>query len=921
MIKETKWYTLTTKETLSSLETSEAGLTNSEAQKRLDEFGPNELQEEKRVNRLNLFLRQIKNPLVGVLIVAALISLFVNHLIDAVVIFIIIILNAIIGYVQEAKAEAAIQALKSLTEPEADVLRDCSQGVCFESRIKTKEIVPGDIILLEAGDKIPADSRVFEAFNLEVNESMLTGESAPTRKITEKLGDDLPVSEKKNMIFSGTVVTQGRGKAIVVSTGMKTEMGKIATLIRETEKVQTPIQKQTSDLSKKLGLFAIITSSIILVISLLRGFEFFEAFLFVLASAVSAIPEGLPIVITITLAIGVNRMAKRNAVIRNLQAVDTLGSATVICSDKTGTLTTNQMTLQKLIFDNKSIDVSGAGFSPKGQFKSQDKIIDPSKESRLNFLLKVGALCNNSKLRSHSIEGKTRWEISGDPTEGALVVAAAKAGINKELLEEEYTLIDEIPFDPKQRYMATFHKFSNQKILICTKGAPEKILAMCTDIEQNGLLKPLTRLNMIDVMEQNKQMASSALRVLAIAYKIIDFSKLEETKTSIYDGYSEMVFIGLVGMIDPPRPEATEAVQLCRRAGIRVIMATGDYKLTATAVAKQIGITKTEETALTGTELDQISDEELDNVVQFVSVYARVAPEQKYRLVEALRRNGQVVAMTGDGVNDAPALKAAEIGVAMGITGTDVTKETADMVLTDDNFASIVNAVTEGRVVFENIRKVVKYLISTNTGEIMTILAALIFLPTAPLIFTPIQILWVNLVTDGLVDKFLAMEPQEEDVMDHPPRNIKDRIINRDIILNVIFVGVFMATGTLVAFIYGWTNYGLIRAQTMAFVTISLFQLFNALNCRSRTKSVFKIGIFTNKYLIIGILTSVTLQILVTTLPPLQIVLGTTTLSVTDWLLAVLISSSVFVADEIRKLITNKTKRKHKRKAKQSDSN
>lgn len=907
MAQEMVWHNLSVEEVFKQLNTSERGLSNAEVEKRLQIYGPNELEAEKKISKSALLVRQLKSPLVGVLFAAALISFFVEKYIDMTVIFVVITLNTAIGLLQEYKAEAALQALKTMAAPEAELIRDCPEkGICVEMLVKTREIVPGDIIFLDAGAKVPADARIFEALNLEIDESMLTGESIPVKKTVGVLQKDLPVADRTNMAFSGTIVTRGRGKAVVVATGMKTEIGKIAKLIKETEKVETPIQRQTADLSKKLGLMAILASGVILIISLLRGFQFLEAFLFVLAAAVSAIPEGLPVVITITLAIGVHRMAKRNAIIRKLQAVDTLGSATVICTDKTGTLTTNQMTTQKIFVNNKIVIVTGVGYTPEGHFEVEGKPIDVAKEEALSFLLKIAVLCNDARLRQHKLDGGQSWEIYGDTTEGALIVAAAKAGFQKDDLELQYPRVDEIPFDPKNRYMATFHRISAEKLHVYVKGAPETIIERCFEILEEGKVKRLTSLKKEELLKVGTQMAGEALRVLALAYKLIDAEKLEKVKSDIQHGHAKLVFVGLAGMLDPPRPEAKSAVQLCKEAGIKVIMATGDHELTAEAIAKEVGILEAGQKVLSGADLDGMSDEELDAVVNEIAVFARVSPVHKYRIVESLRRKGHIVCMTGDGVNDAPALKAAEIGVSMGISGTDVTKETADMVLADDNFASIVNAVEEGRVVFENIRKVVKYLVSTNTGEIITVIAALVLLPGIPLIFTPVQILWVNLVTDGLLDKFLAMEPKESGVMAQPPRKPKERIINRDIMLNIVYVGIFMAFGTLWMFIMGYNSGGLQKAQTLAFTTIAMFQVFNALNCRSRTTSVFKLGLTTNKYLLGGIVASFSLQVLATLLPPLRTALGTIALSPFDWVLIILVSSSVLVADEIRKFLQAK---------------
>jgi Ca2+-transporting ATPase len=904
------WHTLKTEETFKKLGTSKRGLTGAEVEKRLDEYGTNQLEEAKRINKLALLVSQLKNPLVGVLVAAAIISFLVGKLVDTMVVAVVIVFNTTIGFVQEFKAEAALQSLKSMAAPEAEVIRECPErGTCLEMRVKAKEIVPGDIILLAAGDKVPADARIFKVANLEIDESMLTGESTQVRKTIDTLDKDLPVADRTNMAFSGTIVTQGRGKAVVVATGMETEVGKIAKLIEETEKVETPIQKRTFALSKKLGLLAVFASGLTLAIGLLRAFEFYEIFLFALASAVSSIPEGLPAVMTITLAVGVNRMAKRNAIIRKLQAVDTLGSATAICTDKTGTLTTNQMTVRKIFVDNSMVKVTGVGYTPEGHFEIENASIDPAKDESLSLLLEIAALCNDARLRQHEVKDGYRWEIYGDPTEGALVVASAKAGFQREELEAKLPRVDEIPFDAKERYMVTFHKTSADDLKVYVKGAPETILEMCSHIVEDGRREKLTPQRREQLLEVSTDMASEALRVLALAYQTIEADNLDAFKENIKEKWGKMVFVGFAGMIDPPRSEAKRAVNLCKRAGITVIMATGDHKLTAEAIAKEIGILESGSKVLTGIELDNMSDDELDAVAGETSVFARVSPTHKHRMVESLRRKGHIVAMTGDGVNDAPALRASEIGISMGITGTDVTKETADMVLADDNFASIVSAVEEGRVVFENVRKVVKYLLSTNIGEDITILTALILLPGAPLIFTPIQILWVNLVTDGILDVTLAMEPKEEDVMDQRPRKSTAGIVNREILMNIIYVGIFMMIGTLWVFTREWDSGDVIRAQTLGFTTMAMFQVFNSLNCRSRDKSVFRLGFFTNKYLFGAIAASVSLQVLATILPPFQIALGTTRLSSWDWLTIVLVSSSVFFADEARKLVVSRIKR------------
>ena len=907
MMQEHAFCTLSVEETFERLKTGVRGLPIAEVQKRLAQYGPNEIEVEKKVGKLALLLAQLKNPLVGVLLAAVLISLVAGKKIDAAVIVVVIVVNTLIGFFQEYRAEAALEALKSRAAPTANVLRDCPDaGECIEMRVPAAEIVPGDIILLDAGDKIPADARIFEAINLEIDESMLTGESTAVRKTVDPLAEDLPVAERTNLVFGGAIVTNGRGRAVVYATGARTEMGKIATLIQETEKAESPLQKQTLDLGKKLGFLALGVAILTLILGLIRGLAFQDIFLFALASAVSSIPEGLPAVMSITLAVGVNRMAKRNAIIRRLQAVDTLGAATVICTDKTGTLTTNQMTVQRVMAGGKTIHVTGVGFAPEGRFERDGQRYDPTADPDVRLALHVGALCSNARLVQHFHDGDYVWEIRGDPTEGALVVAAAKTGHHKEALERRFHRIDEIPFSSKTKFMATFHTSPERQVWVFIKGAPETVLERCPQIRENGKARSLEAEDREHILTENHRMASEALRVLGLAYRIIAPEELEAFKEDLEHGRGEMIFAGLVGMIDPPRPEVPEAVARCKRAGIRVIMATGDHKLTGEAIARQVGILEEDGQVLTGADVVQMSDAELDAVIEKTAVFARVSPEHKHRIVESLRRQGHVVAMTGDGVNDAPALQAAEIGVAMGITGTDVTKETAEMVLTDDNFTSIVNAVEEGRVVFQNVRKVVKFLLATNIGEDLTLLSALAFLPGAGLIITPVQILWVNLVTDGVLDIAIAMESKEGDVMDEPPRRPKARIINSEILLNILWVSLFMAAGTLWVFTQASNAGQPLRAQTLTFTTLAMFQVFNALNCRSRTKSLFQLGVFSNKYLAGAITISVLLQLLANKLSFLRVALGTVPLSMRDWGMIVLVSSSVFIADELRKLVRSR---------------
>ncbi len=900
------WHDVELEAVYDRLNTSSRGLTKEEAERRLSEFGPNELEEARKIRKSKILLAQLENPLNLVLVAAALISFLAGKSIDALIIAIIICFNTGMGFIQEYRAEKAIQALRSMITLEADVLRGCPQeaGACIEMRVRTPDLVPGDVILLESGDKVPADARLIEVTNLEVDESMLTGESFPVRKFVGVVRQDAPVADRKNLVYSGTMVTQGKGKAVVYVTGMKTEMGKIAKLIKETERGEAPIQKRTRDLSKKLGALAVVASALTLTIGLIRGFEFYEILLFALASAVSAIPEGLLVVMTIVLAVGAHRMVKRNALIRKLQAVETLGSVTSIITDKTGTLTSNQMTVRRLFIGNRDIDITGVGFTPEGDFVVDGGKIEPRDDPFLMKFLRMAMLSNDARLRRHQLEeGDFKWEIVGDPTEGALNVAASKAGLVLEDLQVELPRVDEIQFDPELRYMVTFHEDDAGTIQVFLKGAPEAILSMSNHIEDRDGVSSLSKEKEDQIIERYHDMAGDALRVLGFAYKTIQREQLDELKDQINRGEAEFIFMGLAGMIDPPRPEAKQSIVLCKRAGIKVVMATGDHKLTAEAIAKEIGISLENSRVVTGEELNQMDDQELDSIVESTSVFARVSPVHKHRIVQALKREENVVAMTGDGVNDAPALKASDVGISMGITGTDVTKETADMVLTDDNFASIVSAVEEGRVVFENIRKVVKYLISTNTGEIITILTTLILLPTAPLILTPIMILWINLVTDGLLDKTLALESKEEDIMDDPPKRPDENIIDRQMMRNVIIMGILMATGSILLFHNELTNGSATKARTFAFTTMAMFQVFNSLNCRSRRESVFELGFFTNRYLFLAIGASVTLLFLATAVPFLQTALGTTALSLMDWITVVLVSSSVLAVDELRKYI------------------
>ena len=894
------FHAMSADEAVAYFDTDPQGLTEEQAAERLERFGPNEIQEGQRMSKLGIFIEQFRNPFVYVLVSAGVISVLGGHEIDAIVIAVIIMVNAIIGFVQEYQAEEALQALKERAAPEATVRRR-QNGESIETEIRASQVVPGDIIVLTTGAKVPADARLLEAANLSVDEAMLTGESHAATKSIDAVPEQAAIADRRNLVFGATAVTRGRGTAVVIGTGRETEIGRIATLIEETEKGESPIRQQMAVLGRWLAYLALAMSSIVFVIGLLRGFDIQSIFMLALAMAVSAIPEGLPAVLTITLAVGVSRMAKRNSIIRKLRAVDTLGAATVIVSDKTGTLTTNEMTVQQLMTCQDRIDVTGVGFRPDGSFRQNGHDVDPQENQLLCLALQIGALCNDARLIHDGENGVYR--IRGDPTEGALLVSAAKGGCDLERLQQDCRRIDEIPFDSLQRFMATFHdQPDSDQVLVCVKGAPERILELSSHVRLEWDLDAPVEEHRKEILYRNEMMAQSALRVLGLAFKVIDRDQIAEIRQALEADKPILTFAGLTGMIDPARAEVADSVAECRRAGIRVIMATGDHLLTGRAIAQSIGILDRGGEALTGPDIDGLTDDQLDAAMERTQVFARVSPTHKHRLVESLQRLNQVVAMTGDGVNDAPALRAAEIGIAMGISGTDVTKETSDMVLADDNFASIVAAIEEGRAVFQNVRKVVKFLLSTNMGEILTIMVSLILFGADVPIVAPIQILWVNLVTDGILDVTIAMEPKEDDVMEGPPRRPNTPIINTEIIWNTLLVAIFMAVGTLFVFYRAHEAHSLAHAQTMAFTTLAMFQVFNSFNVRSRTKSLFQLGLFTNRWLTGAIVASIILQILANQTGVLQAALGTEPLSFADWGIIVGVSSSVFIADELRKL-------------------
>ena len=880
------WHNLTVDETCETLSTSDAGLTTEEASRRLEQYGPNELRERPRPSFLMLLLAQFTNPLVYVLAAAAGISVVVGEYVDAGVIVVVIIVNAIIGYIQEAQAEESIEALRQLASPTAAVVRD---GRSREVRAST--LVPGDRVLLQTGDRVPADIRLTEAANLRVDESSLTGESLPVDKTTSPVEEAETLGDRRNIAHMGSPVVYGRGSGVVVETGMRTAMGQIATSLGQVEQEDTPLQQALSALSRNLGIIAIVFSLGIFVGGLLRGIPMFDILIFAIAAAVSALPEGLPVVVTIVLALGMRRMARRNAIIRRLPAVETLGASTVVCTDKTGTLTQNQMTVRAVYVDGEMIQVTGEGYRPQGEFRIDGRQIAASSSGPLATALRIGALCNDAAL---AVEGG-RYVVLGDPTEGALLVLAEKAGLPRDQLATESRRLDEIPFESERQYMATLQQTDGRPTAF-VKGSPERVLSFASAIETADGPRQLDQEARDGILEASEELAGRALRLLALGYRTLPAGR---ESVSVEDVENDLVFVGLVGMVDPPREEARRAVGVAAQAGIRVVMITGDNKLTAQSIARQLELPQTD--VLTGAELNRMTDEDLFANVQHVGVYARVEPQQKLRIVTALKEHGEVVAMTGDGVNDAPALKAADIGISMGITGTAVAKEASDMILADDNFASIISAVEEGRVIFANIRRVVFYLLSTNGGELFTLgLALLIGLP---LPVTAVQILWINLVTDGLVDKTLGVEPGQPQILQEPPRSPEAGIIYPGMLYRLAFVAVFMSVGTLGLFVWATEAGGAIFGNTVAFTALAAFQWANALNARSVNRPVFRIGFFSNRWVLIGIAASLLLQVVVVEVPALQLVFATTSLGVGIWLLVLGLASLLFFVEEIRKVV------------------
>jgi Ca2+-transporting ATPase len=957
--QDENWHALAPEEVLEHLKVHENGLTSTEVAVRKAHYGHNQLTEAPRPGFMRLLWEQFNNFIVILLIVAAVISAFLGEWIDASAIMAIVILNAILGIIQEQRAEEALAALKKLAAPEARVLRDGHHAT-----VSSRDLVPGDIVFLEAGNHVPADVRLLEAINLQVDEAALTGESLAVHKnAAMKLEADIPLGDRRNTAFMGTTVTYGRGRGVVIGTGMRSQLGLIARMLEGVSQEETPLQKRLDQLGKTLGLAALLICGLVFIVAVVRGTDLsiltapgggllayltaakkqiVDMFMLAVGLAIAAVPEGLPAVVTITLALGMREMIHRHALIRRLSSVETLGSATVICSDKTGTLTQNEMTVTRLWVDGEFVSVTGSGYSRRGEFQVDGKSVEPYQYLGVTTALWVGALNNDSQLEA--IEGDDQsYRIVGDPTEGALLIAAAKANAYNVELHKAYPREDEVPFDSERKRMVTIHDirepnpedvspFKNSKLrgwdVIAVKGAPDLILDLCTSYQtMDDRTEKMDETVCQRIRDANDVMTRDALRVLGLAYRVVEEAPKAES-VAVDELEKDLVFVGLVGMIDPPRQEVKQAMQKAAQAGIRTIMITGDYPNTARAVAQEIGLLRPGHAALTGADLDRMSDDILKNEIEQVDVFARVSPEHKLRIVDALQANGEVVAMTGDGVNDAPAIKRANIGVAMGITGTDVAKETADMVLTDDNYVSIVSAVEQGRIIYNNIRKFVFFLLSSNVAEIMVIfLATLAGLPS-PL--TVIQLLWLNLITDGAPALALAMEKGDPDIMSRPPRPKNEPIINRSMRLGIIVQTFTQTTAVLTAFALGllwelnslghglpqgtnpltyllnfdWHSINLdnVRtAETMAFMTLSLCELFRAYTVRSERASLFRIGIFSNKWMQYAVGTSILLLMLVCTVPFLQGIFNTHFMSLQEWASVLSLAAIPALSEEITK--------------------
>jgi P-type Ca2+ transporter type 2C len=912
------WHSMETEELFKELATSANGLTQQEASERLEKLGLNEIKKEKGKSPIKLFLSQFTNVLMIILLIATGLSIVVGEVIDAIIILVIVFASAILGFTQEYRSEKAVEALKKMTAPTALVIREGR-----EVRVPANQLVPGDVVLLYAGDKVPADARLTESHNLKVDEAALTGESAAVEKTSVPIPEEAQLNDRRDMVYTGTIVAYGRARAVATATGMQTEFGKIAQMVQTTKTEETPLERRLASVGKWLGILVIIVAISVATVGIfVDQRKPLEMVLWAVSLAVAAVPEALPAIVTGALAIGMYRMARVNTVVKRLPAVETLGSTSVICSDKTGTMTKGEMTVQRIYTNGTAIKVTGVGYTPEGIFEIENKRVDPDEE--LKKLLKIATLCNDSALEKD--EATNKWTVKGDPTEGALIVAAAKADLSKHALDNREPRIAEVPFSSERKRMTTVHNSGDKKFAYM-KGAPEIVLNKCTQILLNGTVQRLTHEQRAELQEVIAAMALQALRNLGFAYKELA-KKVEKFDETLEEDF---IFVGIIGMIDPPRDEVKDAIAICKQAGIRVVMITGDHELTATAVAKELNLLGENDEAgkvLTGAQLEQITDQELLDIVENIVVYARVAPEHKMRIVKAWKQKDQVVAMTGDGVNDAPALKMADIGIAMGITGTEVSKEAASMVLADDNFASIVKAVREGREIYDNIKKYLTYLLQCNIMEIIVMFVAVVSVPYLATVLTPgrdfptlssaaialtaVQLLWMNLVTDGLPAIALGVDPGDPDLMERKPRKPKESIFTRDI--KVFLVASPALTSSLLVWAYfmhqPWLGeFQLLEARTQLLTAMILIELAIALSSRSYKHPVLKVGVFKNKYLWYAILSSFVLQLMILYTPGLRTVFDVNAPENIDWAIAILLAALVFSVLEIGKYIVSRRRR------------
>ena len=905
IMEERNWHALDKNLVISSLQTSLCdGLSPREVKNRLETVGFNEFIEKAKVPLWKMVLEQFQDFMVVVLLGATLLSALLGEFSDAVTILAIVVTNAILGFVQEYRAEKSLAALKQFTAPTSRVIRNK-----IEQRIPARELVPGDIVVIEAGDRIPADGRLIEAANLEIEEAALTGESVPVRKNADKIyALETGLGDRRNMIFVGTSVTRGRGLVVITSTGMFTEMGRIAGMIQEVQEEDTPLQRRLDQLGRYLVWGCLGICGVVVLMGVLRGESIFLMAMAGISLAVAAIPEGLPAIVTVALALGVQRMIKRNSIIRKLPAVETLGCTTIICSDKTGTLTQNEMTVRKIWTGGGTFMVSGRGYDPRGQFFHEETEFEPRKHKSVLWTLTIGALCNNSQLvqGGSSVTGLWRkltdretWTIFGDPTEGALVVAGAKANLWRDQLEKEQVRIAENPFESDRKRMSVVYRNKANTKWVYVKGAPDTLLDLCSHIFIDGKEIPLTPEWKAQILAANDQMADEALRVLGTAYRRLTDSRVDFSPEKVEQ---ELTFVGLAGMIDPPREEVKQAIEICKHAGIKTVMITGDHKNTALAIASELNMLDGAGKAVSGAELEKLSDVELEKIVDKVTVYARVSPAHKLRIVRALKRIGHIVAMTGDGVNDAPAVKEADIGIAMGGTGTEVTKEASAMVLADDNFATIVAAIEEGRGIYDNIRKFIRYLLACNIGEVLTMFIAT--LAGLPLPIMPIQILWVNLVTDGLPAMALGVEPTDRNIMYRPPRHPQESVFSRGLKYKILWRGVQIGLSTVGVFVGAIYLQGdLALARTMAFTTLVMFQLIYVFDCKSETRSLYELNLLNNPYLVAAAAASFMMQLGVLYVPFMQNCFNTVPLNIGQWGLVLLVAGWTYILGYSRRVI------------------